>query len=157
MLGFISQPFYFGLISLSWIVSTSSHHSSNGFVVFPVLCNQCHAIHNISPILKSVSSAVIDLLNLFSNSTRSLAVADISSTVLSLKVTRRFIFIGYAVALVIVPLVGHVTLNVAISPVALENGLYCETRQTAVYAGFVLVTVPLVGVITTVAKVLNNG
>jgi hypothetical protein len=56
-----------------------------------------------------------------------------------------------------VPDVGHVTENVAISPTELACGEYEFTKQVAVYDGFVADTVPEVGTITTVARVLNNG
>jgi hypothetical protein len=64
---------------------------------------------------------------------------------------------SYAVALVMVPLTGQVTLSVAMSPTLLANGLYWFTRHTAVYEGFVEVTVPDVGLMTTVAAVLSSG
>jgi hypothetical protein len=64
---------------------------------------------------------------------------------------------SYAVARVTVPDTGHVTLSVAISPTLLENGEYCEHKAVKEYEGFVLVTEPDVGVITTVAAVLISG
>jgi hypothetical protein len=64
---------------------------------------------------------------------------------------------SYAVARVTVPDTGHVTDRVAMSPTLLANGLYWFTKQVAVYEGFVAVTVPDVGVITTVAAVLISG
>jgi hypothetical protein len=56
-----------------------------------------------------------------------------------------------------VPDVGHVTLNVAMSPTDDACGEYELTKQAAVYDGFVADTVAEVGTITTVATVLNNG
>jgi hypothetical protein len=56
-----------------------------------------------------------------------------------------------------VPDVGRVIENVARSPTDEANGEYEFTKQSAVYEGFVADTVEDVGVITTVAKVLNNG
>ena len=55
------------------------------------------------------------------------------------------------------PDVGHVTLNVAMSPTDDACGEYELTKQVAVYDGFVAETVDDVGTITTVATVLNNG
>jgi hypothetical protein len=43
------------------------------------------------------------------------------------------------------------------SPTLLANGLYWLTRHTAVYEGFVEVTVPDVGLMTTVAAELSSG
>jgi hypothetical protein len=53
-----------------------------------------------------------------------------------------------------VPDVGHVTLNVAMSPTELACGVYEFTKQVAVYDGLVAETVEDVGTITTVAMVL---
>jgi hypothetical protein len=64
---------------------------------------------------------------------------------------------SYAVARVTVPDTGHVTDSVAMSPTLLANGLYWLTRHTAVYEGFVAVTVPDVGLMTTVAAELSSG
>ncbi len=56
-----------------------------------------------------------------------------------------------------VPVVGHVTDVVAMSPTDVLNGVYWVTKQTAVNAGFVELTVPDVGLTTTVALLPKSG
>ena len=56
-----------------------------------------------------------------------------------------------------VPVVGHVTESVAMSPTLDANGWYWFTKQFAVYEGLVELTEPVVGTMTTVAMVLNSG
>ena len=53
--------------------------------------------------------------------------------------------LGYAVVLVITPLIGHVTDAVANSPTAPLSGVHSETNALNEYAGFVTETVPATG------------
>lgn len=56
-----------------------------------------------------------------------------------------------------VPVVGHVTETVAMSPTEELNGVYWVTKQTAVNAGLVADAVPEVGLTTTVALLPRSG